>query len=146
MQASFHRSDRPWNRLRRGVVVIVWILGVSCGSSHSAVKPPSPPNIFEELDQAATAQSETGQVVLRYNPCICGCPAFELQIGKRWVRAGLEGEDDPESPAAKFAVQARTDHQNGVLSHYRVRGEVNPTPQPCDKGAIYMLVSVESDE
>jgi len=133
-------------RIQGVLLCITLVLSLSCGSNKAVVVSETLPTVFEELEEAASTLSEAGTLVLRYNPCICGCPPFELKIGPRWVRAGLDSVDDPDTPAAKLAVQARTDHQNGNLAHYRVQGEVNSKPQPCDKGAVYMLVSVESDE
>ena len=142
----FSEKRRVLTHFRGGALGIALILSLSCAPYKVVVKPQVGPSVLEELAVAASALSEMRTLVLRYNPCICACPAFELQIDQRWVRAGLEGEEDPDSAAAKLAVRARTDHQNGNLAHYRVSGEVNSKPQPCDKGAIYMLVSVESDE
>lgn|GEM_PF-3173812 len=146
MQIHFSEPRRVLIDILGGVLCIVLVLSLGCGSNKAVVEMQTTRTIQEELETAADALSEAGTLVLRYNPCICACPAFELQIGQRWVRAGLEGEDEPDSPAAKLAIQARTDHLNGNLEHYRVRGDVNSKLQPCDKGAIYMLVSVESDE
>jgi hypothetical protein len=144
--------DFPKNRrvltyfLGAAMGIVLLSLSLSCGSNKSVVETQTPLSIQEELETAAAVLSEEGTLVLRYNPCICACPAFELQIDQRWVRAGLEGEDEPDSPAAKLVIQARTDHLNGDLAHYQVRGDVKSKLQPCDKGAIYLLVSVESDE
>ena len=104
------------------------------------------PGVLEVLKDQASLASDNVQLILRYNPCQCACPPFEVQLGGRWVRAELEDLDDPQSAAVRLIGRARTDHNSGLFSEYSTPGSVKIANRRCDVGVVYAVVSVEETE
>ena len=59
----------------------------ACGSATLAPNEPNPLRRTLERDLAKIDVKEP--LELRYNPAPCNCPAFEVHIGERWLRAEI---------------------------------------------------------
>jgi hypothetical protein len=63
-----------------------WPLFVMACSAPQ-VAPPSPQTERLAWQQRLATLDPTAPLALRYNPADCNCPAFELAVGERWLRA-----------------------------------------------------------
>jgi hypothetical protein len=70
---------------------------VGC-SSGPAVTKVDPNPTKSRLTEAIAMRGSDTPIQLRYNPAACNCPAFEVRIAKRWVRA-----EWTNNTASKFA-------------------------------------------
>ena len=140
-------ANRLGQRRPYGLALLLALALSACGRPPQKLEePPKPKDDVEELSQAAQARKGQPHFTARYNPVRCNCPAFEVQLGSRWARLMLEGEQDPTTPAGKLAEHAKADLELGRLPHYRVRGELSTSPRRCGQGALYLTGSVVADE
>ena len=121
-----------------------------CSTTKPAVKPvvvaSEEPGLVEILTGHVESVSDSKTVVLRYNPCQCACPPFEVKMGPRWVRGTLEELDESDSPAAVLLARAKLDQTSGLLDDYSVTGTVVVSDKRCDTDVVYVVVSVEDSE
>ena len=131
-------------------MLLLWLLIVGCSTTKPAVVPvvavSEEPNLLELLTGQVESVSESKEVVLRYNPCQCACPPFEVKMGSRWVRGTLDDLDEPDSSAASLLARAKLDHTSALFHEYPVTGTVVVSDKRCDTDVVYVLVSVEDVE
>ena len=132
--------------MRYAVPVLLLLAGCGKGELREGTPPPTPVPFADELRQAAEVAAQQPQLVLRYNPVQCACPAFEVQVGPHWVRVELEGAADPLSPAGQLLARAKADLDQRQVPHYAVKGELDPKPRKCAQGAYCLTLSVVSAE
>jgi len=132
------------------LVLVLWLGMTSCSTTPVVVKPvvvaSEEPNLVEILTSQVESVSESNTVVLRYNPCQCACPPFEVKMGPRWVRGTLDELDESDSSAASLLSRAKLDHTSALLNEYSVTGTVSVSEKRCDTDVVYVVVSVEDVE
>ncbi len=84
--------------------MLTLLLAPGCGSSAA-----SAPNALDAADRrvlraVARAASDAERAedfvgMLRHNPARCDCPAWELRVGRDWVRADVRPQDPSATPA-----------------------------------------------
>lgn len=132
--------------MRRAAILVSLLLGCGTGEVREPAPPPGPLPYADELRQSAEVAAQQPQLTLRYNPVQCACPPFEVQVGPRWVRVVLESVTDPATPAGQLLARARADLDQRKVSHYAVKGELDPKPRKCAQGAYCLTLSVLSAE
>jgi hypothetical protein len=77
----------------RGVIpLLLWLAVVGCGGARP--EPQAAPNpLRREIELTVAAIDASQPLLLRFNPAACDCPAFEVKVGERWLRAELQGGD-----------------------------------------------------
>jgi hypothetical protein len=68
------------------------VLAAACAAPPVVRLEPNPER--QAWQQRLASRDAAAPLVLRYNPAPCNCPAFELQLAERWLRAELV-EADP---------------------------------------------------
>ena len=122
--------------------ILISIVTAACATTTPKEEAPQPLSYEDEIRQAANVMAAQTHLVLRYNPVTCGCPAFELQIGSRWVRVALEQLKKPDSAAAKLMSKAISANKKGHVGHYKIKGELDDSLNRCAGRAIYLSVAI----
>ena len=140
--------SRRGRAIHSGVLALLLLaLGLlGCGPSQPRVRPPgAPPEPYVvELERLAEDAAAHPVLTLRYNPCDCQCPEFEIRLGPRWVRVALADLADVASTAGQLLGRAKLDRRAGRIGHYRVAGKLRATPERCAQGALYVSLSVSA--
>lgn len=120
-------------------------LGLSLGLAACASTPHehvSSDYAREVMRRVEKAQAEVLHRV-RYNPCGCDCPPFELAVqtasGLKWLRVELLGDGEADG------LDEHLTEQVSVGREFQVRGtlESDPNALPrCGKGAFYVELNV----
>ncbi len=132
---------------RLSLAVLLGSLAFGCSTSNITSASSSAATtltVEEEIGRAAKMASGQPHLVTRYNPSRCQCPAFEVQLGPRWVRLEIAGSDSPGTPAAKLLSRALADFDAGKIPHYRFKGELSSTVRRCAQGAYFLSASIGS--
>jgi hypothetical protein len=89
------------------------------------------------LEERLASAPRNGIFRVRANPVGCGCPAFEVEIGGRWLRAAvIEGESLAiEALVAGVEVTPR--------AVFRVEGELGGELLACGRAALYVTLEVD---
>ena len=106
----------------------------------------APLSFKDELRKAVTVTADQPLKIVRYNPVNCACPAFEVQLGSRWVRVEIEDVALPETLAGRFLARAKAASLATEVPHYRVTGDLDTSLSICARGAFYLSLVVESVE
>ena len=123
--------------------LVGWLWLSSCATTQPDAPPPPAATYEEEVTRASRAIADQKKK-LRYNPVQCTCPAFEVELGPRWVRVAIEGLDDIDSLAAGLKTRAVGDHRSDRLEYYEVLGDLSTSPEYCGQGALYLRLSIEA--
>ena len=127
------------------VLISGLITTITACATTSASQPKTVSNPLEDAIQRDLARAgDQTKHVLRHNPVTCRCPAFELEVGARWVRVALSEIDEPESLAQSLQKQAEQDTKESRLQNYTVYGSLLDTIQRCGQGAPYLTLSLEA--
>ncbi len=126
-----------------------WLVGIlltACSGETVARVQPNP--VRHDYEQRLLAVDTKVPLTLRFNPAPCNCPAFELQLGERWLRAELTASDldrlnawmtwlaatPPEALPVAVTIMGRIDRelQRTAQGAYAVRIDVAEilTPEP----------------
>lgn len=129
------------------------VLLAACSAETVARVEPNP--VRRGFESRLQALDTKAVLPLRFNPAPCNCPAFELRLGERWLRADLTSNDPdrwtawigwlaampPEVLPLPVEVHGRVDRdlQRTAQGAYAVRVEVTeivaplppPGPQPA---------------
>ena len=72
----------------RIAAVLVGIIAIAagCSSNQNAKEEPLNP-VRNRIETAIAGLHSDEPVQMRYNPAACDCPAFEIRLANRWVRA-----------------------------------------------------------
>lgn len=92
------RSTGPWAWLALSLVSLL-----SCGGARPEV---ATERSRQDLIRLAV-KSDPGRTAFRarYNPPVCPCPAFEIEVGGRWIRVRMI-DIDPDVPLAARLARA----------------------------------------
>jgi hypothetical protein len=86
------------------------------------------------LEARLAGVEPSGRFRLRANPVDCACPAFEVEVGGRWLRAAVvEGERE----VLLALMEAFEEAPDAV---YLLDGELGGELLPCGKAALYVEV------
>lgn len=130
-------------------MVRAFLLGLACACATTGGDPPAaepPPPFEEQVENAARVARDQPALVVRYNPVQCPCPAFEVQLGARWIRLQVEGTDVADSPAAALEARGIRDRAADRVAHYEVRGDLSTSARRCAQGALFLTLLVAGDE
>ena len=74
------------------------VFALLVGACASTPEPPpvdaKPPTYAEQIEERIAGASDREVHELRYNPGLCGCPPFELELEGRWNRVTFDVADD----------------------------------------------------
>ncbi len=110
----------------------------ACGSAAPA--PASAHHARDRILSAVEALDSAVPLRLRYNPAPCACPAFEVDLGGRWVRASWPAARQP--PWTELAQRlAATSAQQWPVS-LRVMGRIDREVQRTRAGGYAVSIEV----
>lgn len=93
----------------------------------------------DEIESAIAALSTPAALQMRYNPAACDCPAVEVQLASRWIRAELVGGGDPLASLLS-GLAARPIQQWPIA--FSVRGSVDRELRRSRMGLTTVRVEV----
>lgn len=117
---------------RRGLALL---LLAGCASAPPATVAPPPLTAVEVTGAMLSAAAESPWFEVRYNPCPCDCPPFEVRLGNQWLRAALRPADD-EPPTSELVAAAAEDLAAGRVSRYALIGSIDDTVRRCATNAL----------
>ena len=131
------------NRFALAVLVTIlapFTLSACAAKPAKKTPPPAAPTYAERVLERVKSASEREVHDLRYNPTVCGCPPFEVQLDGRWLRSTFDVADDshPVLMALREAVEA--DEAAGRLGTYVVQGRLLDRVTTCGQGAIFVTL------
>ena len=77
---------------------------------------------------------------LRYNPGLCGCPPFELQLQGRWHRVTFDVVDDSHPVLVELREAVERDESSGDLGRYLIQGRLEDRVATCGQGALFLTL------
>ena len=112
---------------------------LACGGA----KPKTSPSLYDSLRAEVLSVAEAPQLSLRYNPAPCDCPAFELRLPKRWIRASWSDWSGDAWSALRGELSGLSPAQLPRLLH--VKGSVAPSSlRRSPRGWFSVTVRVDS--
>lgn len=91
--------------IRRWLAASAFALVACSGAPPAAAPPPANP-VRLLLQEQIAARPADAPLQLRYNPASCDCPAFELLLAGRWIRADWRNQAAPEFASTARAIAA----------------------------------------
>jgi hypothetical protein len=77
---------------------------------------------------------------LRYNPGLCGCPPFELELEGRWTRTTFDVSDDGHPVLVSLREAVKADDDADRLGTYTVQGKLLERITTCGQGALFVTL------
>jgi len=107
-------------------------------SSESIARVPNP--VRHAFEQGLRTVDANIPLELRFNPAPCNCPAFELQLADRWLRAELTANDLDRLNAWTNALAATPPEALPIA--VTVRGKIDRDLQRTAQGAYAVRIDV----
>lgn len=124
--------------------IVVWavLLGLGGCATKRVKRPvePAPPTYAERVQERVQEASERELHELRYNPGLCGCPPFELELQGRWHRVTFDVDDDSHPVLVELRAAVELDDSNGTLGRYLIQGRLEDRVDTCGQGAIFLTL------
>lgn len=93
----------------------------------------------EETQALLAAAAPSRWFEVRYNPCDCACPPFEVRLGDRWLRATVRPDAD-EPPTSLLLQTATDDLAEGRVPRYALIGSIDDGVQRCATNALVVRI------
>ena len=127
---------------RRNHVSKAWFCGVLALTACSAAgpRPPSTHSARDRIVAAVDARDSELPLQLRYNPAPCACPAFEVRLARRWVRANWPGVRTAAWAKLAQRLSATSAPQWPIV--LRVRGRIDREVRRTRAGGYAVTIDV----
>jgi hypothetical protein len=128
-----------WHQMAMGCALL---LAVSACAKRpvTPAAAPSPPTYAEQIQERVQEASERELHELRYNPGLCGCPPFELELQGRWHRVTFDVVDDSHPVLVELRMAVERDESGGELGRYLIQGKLEDRVATCGQGAIFLTL------
>jgi hypothetical protein len=129
---------------RRGVLPSAIALAslaavVACSAPRVVIAPANP--VRSTLEAQIVALPGDAPLLLRYNPAPCDCPAFELLLAERWLRAELVTSSSTDSLGRLLTWLGEQPPEQWPIAVY-VRGGVDRDVVRTGQGAYAVRIEV----
>lgn len=128
-----------WHQMAMGCALL---LGVSACAKGSTTPPaaPSPPTYAERVQERVQGASERNLHELRFNPGLCGCPPFELELQGRWHRVTFDVADDSHPVLVELRAAVERHEAAGEVKRYLIQGRLDDRVATCGQGALFLTL------
>lgn len=128
-----------WNQLALGCALLLG-LGACATKAVTPPSPPSTPTYIERIQERVQTASERDLHELRYNPGLCGCPPFELELEGRWHRVTFDVVDDSHPVLVELRASVERDELGGELGRHLIQGRLEDRIATCGQGALFLTL------
>ncbi len=128
-----------WNQMAIGGALL---LSMSACATRSIAPPsaPEPPTYAERIQERIQEAAERELHELRYNPGLCGCPPFELELQGRWHRVTFDVADDSHPVLVELRADVERDESQGELGRYLIQGRLEDGVATCGQGSLFLTL------
>lgn len=125
-----------------GLLRLVWFTALIALSGCAGAGPQSASNYRarDRIVAAVDAHDSSVPLSLRYNPAPCACPAFEVKLAGRWVRANWPGVRT--APWAVLAKRLAATSAPQWPIALRVLGRIDREVRRTSAGAYAVTIEV----
>ena len=120
------------------------VFALLVGACASTPEPPpvdaKPPTYAEQIEERIAGASDREVHELRYNPGLCGCPPFELELEGRWHRVTFDVADDSHPVLVALREAVDQDEAAGNLGRYVIQGRLEERVGTCGQGALFLTL------
>ena len=122
-----------------GCAIFMSLGGCATEPVTRPVEPPAPTYV-ERIQERVQGASERELHELRYNPGLCGCPPFELELHGRWHRVTFDVADDSHPVLVELREAVERDESTGALGRYLIQGRLEDRVETCGQGALFLTL------
>jgi len=124
--------------------ILAMVLALMAGACASTPEGPpvdaKPPTYAERVEKRIVGAAEREVHELRYNPGLCGCPPFELELEGRWHRVTFDVADDSHPVLVELREAVERDEASGDLGRYVIQGRLEDRVGTCGQGALFLTL------
>ena len=121
-------------------VVYVLVIASCAPAPVVPVVDERPPSYAERIEERAREAVDREIHELRYNPGLCGCPPFEVELQGRWHRVTFDVTDDSHPVLVELREAVERDEASGTLGRYIIQGRLDDRVASCGQGALFLTL------
>ncbi|MCA9515604.1 MAG: hypothetical protein KC635_11730 [Myxococcales bacterium] len=121
------------------------LLMTGCASTPAAEEASGPPvmGYLERVKARVAAAQASPTHRIRFNPVVCDCPPYEVELEGVWQRVAFTN-GDPQDPAVLLLEAAAQESQRrGTHAVWTVAGSLEDATMTCARGAIVVGFTID---